>query len=328
MNNQQTSSSGSLKPLKLDIVAGFLGAGKTTLINKLLHEAIPASQTVLIENEFGEVSIDDALFSDNPMNVRTLASGCICCTLSSNFAEMVPEIIETYHPEHIIIEPTGMASPTDLLNICMNVCTSSNIRINSFISVINAQNLERILKFNIPAFESQFECLSYVVLTHLDNMDPGKIDQTIRLLSGKIGSDIKVIAQPLDQIDVMMMYAEAEEALVQNGVLANFELTPVAHHHHHHISDSITSHSFYPSKPFTENDLYDFADALNEGSLGTVLRAKGFFNSDKDGMLHFEYVDGSTQIEQSNYDGAQKCVVIGININESSLQKSLSTLKE
>ena len=197
---------------KIDIVCGFLGAGKTTLINRLLEGAVSPADTVIIENEFGDVSIDDELLADSGMEMRTLASGCICCTLRGNFVDALQQIATTYAPERILIEPTGMASPSDLISICEQVEKTAPVKLNSLISVMNAKNLSRVLRMDIPVFNAQFENVSFVVLSHVEGLEPEKVAETVAQLHARVGDDVPVLTDGLGSIDPLLLLAQAEEA--------------------------------------------------------------------------------------------------------------------
>ena len=197
---------------KIDIVCGFLGAGKTTLINRLLEGAVSPADTVIIENEFGDVSIDDELLADSGMEMRTLASGCICCTLRGNFVDALQQIATTYAPERILIEPTGMASPSDLISICEQVEKTAPVKLNSLISVMNAKNLSRVLRMDIPVFNAQFENVSFVVLSHVEGMEPEKVAEAVTQLHARVGDDVPVVTEGLESIDPLLLLTQAEEA--------------------------------------------------------------------------------------------------------------------
>ncbi len=131
--------------IAVDIITGFLGAGKTTLINKLLAEAYAGELPVIIENEFGNVGIDDSLIENPEIQVRLLASGCICCTLISGFVEGLAEVAEKYHPTRIIVEPTGLADPDDVLAACTEAAKRAPLAVRTLITVANADNIIPLL---------------------------------------------------------------------------------------------------------------------------------------------------------------------------------------
>ena len=328
------------EPVKIDIISGFLGAGKTTIINKLLEGAVSPAETVLIENEFGEVSIDDELLKNSGMEMKTLSSGCICCTLRGNFVAAIPELIETFHPKRMIIEPTGMASPHDLLEICKDARKISNTTVNTLISVMNAKNIERLIRLNVPAFNMQFEKVSFVVLTHLEELDQEKIDHAAAMVHEKVGEKVPVIAKQLDDIDALDLLSLAEEAFMQSGLVEpehSSEHDAHEHHehhhdhghhhdhdHHHHDSvEGVESKAFFPAGAFTSEELQSLMELFDGDEAGTVLRAKGFLVQDDAGMVLFEQVYGSGSIKKCSYAGDAKFVVIGRDLDEEKLKTAL-----
>lgn len=316
------------------IVSGFLGAGKTTLINQLLKEALSPAETVLIENEFGEVPIDDQILSSSGIKMKTLASGCICCTLSGSFIAEIPEIVSTYHPKAIIIEPTGMASPSDLLDICNNASKAAPIKVASLISVINAQNIERVLKLDIPAFSRQFECVSFVVLTHAEDMPADELESVKKRICEKVGADVPILAVSLDEIDALELLAQAELAFEESGY-SDMTYAAAEHeevHEHAHECDhdhdhgdfgGIETKTFYPARTFTDAELNELLSRIDKGEFGTIVRAKGFLESEEQGMQLVEQVLGSSSLIPTNYQGPQKLVIIGRNIAEPALSTAL-----
>jgi len=321
--------------VKIDIIAGFLGAGKTTMINKLLEGAVAPAETVLIENEFGEVSIDDDLLRGSGMEMKTLASGCICCTLRGSFAAVIPELIEQYHPKRIIIEPTGMAAPADLLSICADVRRwGAPIEVNTLFSIMNARNIEKLLRYDVPAFAVQFENVSFVVLTHLEDLDDEQIAHAVELTQGKVGEQVPVLAVPLEDIDALELLSLAEEAFDRSdlgedpaesdhGHDHDHDHGEHGHGHHHHSTEGVESHAFFPQAAFTAEELNDLMELFNAESAGIVLRAKGFLMQEDAGMVLFEQVYGSGSIEPTAYARDPKFVVIGKDLDEAALRAAL-----
>lgn len=317
------------------VVSGFLGAGKTTLINKFLQSALSPSETILIENEFGEVSIDDELLSPSGIRMKTLASGCICCTLSSNFIIEIPKIVEKYHPQVILIEPTGMASPSDLLGICSQIAKAVPVRVTSLISVINAQNIERVLRLDIPAFNRQFECVSYIILTHIEDLSPDEIEMKKKLIRGKVGNEAVILATPLDQLDGLEILTQAEQAFAQSGLDAKTAACPTepepeheherehSHSHDHDSLDDIVTKTFYPSQSFSIDQMQMLLAQIDAGDFGTVIRAKGFLKKNDAETVLVEQVLGSGSLAETQYKGPSKLVIIGRGLDEDGLSRAL-----
>ena len=161
---------------RIDIVTGFLGAGKTTLINKLLGEGLGGEGTALIENEFGDVSVDDQVIEDQSIQMRTLATGCICCTLKGDFVKNLVEIVGDYHPERIIIEPTGLANLNDMLTVCAQASDLVPIDMGAVITVVNAEDLLPLLEVGGDFFTDQLAQAHFLLFSCTQLVD----DETLR----------------------------------------------------------------------------------------------------------------------------------------------------
>lgn len=324
--------SASVEPVKVELVSGFLGAGKTTFINKLLAEGLGGSDTVLVENEFGDVSIDDSLLKSGDMEMRTLSSGCICCTLRTGFIDCLKEIVGTYHPARIVIEPTGMAAPEDLLEIFDQTAKLVPIKTDAVFSIIDARNVERLAPLNIPAFDAHFHSARFIVLSHAQELESGQLEAVRKLLAEK-SPGTPVVAESWDDVDALELLVRAEEAYSKRpyspGTAGAAPEGEHEHHHdegeehHHHEVDGIASHSFMPKAPFAASDFDALTGLLESEDAGLVLRAKGFLCGSDDAMRLYEYVYGNVEIQPTSYDGPMKFVVIGRELDADALNTAL-----
>ena len=153
---------------KIDIVSGFLGAGKTTLIRKLLKEALAGSQVVLIENEFGEIGIDGGFLKESGIQIREMNSGCICCSLVGDFGTSLKEVLSTYHPERILIEPSGVGKLSDVMKAVQNAGLGTEVELNSAVAVVDAAKCKMYLKNFGEFFVNQIEYAGTVLLSRTD----------------------------------------------------------------------------------------------------------------------------------------------------------------
>ena len=194
--------------IKLDIITGFLGAGKTTLINKLLAEAYIDEKPVLIENEFGEVSIDDSLV-DPEIQVRTLTSGCICCTLSGDFINGIIQVIEQYQPTRIIIEPTGLAEPKDILAACAEAQEQVDVAVNLFITVVDGANFLPLFYVTGDLFKRQISDASLIVLNRSKQLTTNELAETLQLLT-ELNDAAPILDEDSENLDGLSILAIGE----------------------------------------------------------------------------------------------------------------------
>jgi len=305
--------------VNLDIITGFLGAGKTTLINRLLAEAYIGEKPVLIENEFGKVSIDDSLIEDKEVQVRLLTSGCICCTLKGDFVEGIIQVVEQYSPSRIVIEPTGLAVPSDILSICEDAGKKVPVRVNSFLTLANAKNLLRILNAPIELFRKQISEAGILVLNRTKLLSPDELKETmdaIRILN----PHCTILDQDHQNLDALSILTLAED-VIKPCVSHNCQHE---HDHTHNVEgiENISSLAFFPGKLFSLKEMTGLFTAFSEGHCGQILRAKGFLKTD-DGYAHLEYVYGQGELLDTTYDSLSKFVVIGIGLDKNALSQLL-----
>ena len=170
---------------KIDVFSGFLGAGKTTLIKKLLKEALDGSKTVLIENEFGEIGIDGGFLKEAGIEIKEMNSGCICCSLVGDFGTSLKEVIETYAPERILIEPSGVGKLSDVLKAVENVAADLNVQVNSAVAVVDASKAKMYIKNFGEFFNDQVEHAGTVIMSHADVVSPEKLKAAVELVKEK-----------------------------------------------------------------------------------------------------------------------------------------------
>ena len=184
---------------KIDIISGFLGAGKTTLIKKLLSEAFEGEQVVLIENEFGEIGIDGGFLKESGIEIREMNSGCICCSLVGDFGKSLREVVDTYHPDRILIEPSGVGKLSDVIKAVQDVQGEIDAQLNSFTTVVDVTKC-RIYRKNFGEFFSnQIEYAGAVILSRTDKAKPEKIEESVALLR-ELNDKAPFITTPIAQL--------------------------------------------------------------------------------------------------------------------------------
>ena len=190
---------GKNKMTKIDIISGFLGAGKTTFIKKLLEEAIAGEQVVLIENEFGEIGIDGGFLKDSGIEIREMNSGCICCSLVGDFGASLAEVLTQYKPERIIIEPSGVGKLSDVMKAVIDVSADMDVELNSAVTIVDAAKCKMYMKNFGEFFNNQIENAGTIVLSRTDITDASKIQKDVDMIREKNANAV-IITTPLDQL--------------------------------------------------------------------------------------------------------------------------------
>jgi len=219
---------------KIDIISGFLGAGKTTLIKKLINEGFKGEKLVLIENEFGEIGIDGGFLSDAGIEVTEMNSGCICCSLVGDFSKALVQVLETYHPDRIIIEPSGVGKLSDVIKAVRDI-DNNDIVLNSFTTVADAKKCKMYMKNFGEFFNNQIEFAKSIVLSHTKGLDDEKINQAVKLIR-EHNKNATLITTDWNEIDGADILAAMEQ---KNSLSRELEelLHEHTHHHHHHDED-------------------------------------------------------------------------------------------
>ena len=218
---------------KIDIISGFLGAGKTTLIKKLLSEAFKGEQVVLIENEFGEIGIDGGFLKESGIEIREMNSGCICCSLVGDFGKSLREVVDTYHPDRILIEPSGVGKLSDVIKAVRDVQGDIDAQLNSFSTVVDVTKC-RIYRKNFGEFFSnQIEYAGAVILSRTDKAKPEKVEESVALLR-ELNSKAPFITTPIAQLPGEKILETIESSKSLEEELLEEIICPECGHHHEH----------------------------------------------------------------------------------------------
>ncbi len=227
---------------KVDIISGFLGAGKTTLISKLLKEALKGEQVVLIENEFGEIGIDGGFLKDSGVEIREMNSGCICCSLVGDFGTSLKEVVDKYHPDRIIIEPSGVGKLSDVIKAVKDLHIENEIVLNSASTVADASKVKVYMKNFGEFFNNQIEHAGTVILSRTQNVSEEKLKTAIELIKS-VNPNAHIITTPWDDIDgtkilgAMENVTNLELEMLAEAAQKAYEKHEEEHHHHHHHED-------------------------------------------------------------------------------------------
>lgn len=332
---------------KIDIISGFLGAGKTTLIKKLLQEALNGQKVVLIENEFGEIGIDGGFLKDAGIQITEMNSGCICCSLVGDFGAALKKVVEQYHPDRIIIEPSGVGKLSDVIAAVMNVAGEIDLDLNSFVTVADATKCKMYMKNFGEFYNNQVESANTIILSRTQGMKEEKLAQAVSMIQEK-NAKAKIITTPWDELTGEQILAVMEqghslaEELMEEAMKLHEEEEHEhhhhhhdddddccchdhdhEHHHHHHADEVFTSWGMETIVPVTKDQLEDILKRLAETKeFGDVLRAKGMLPTENPGeWLYFDLVPEQYEIRDGKPDYTGKVCVIGASLKEEELNK-------
>lgn len=231
---------------KIDIVSGFLGAGKTTLIKKMVKEAYQGEKLVLIENEFGEISIDGGFLKDAGIQISEMSSGCICCSLVGDFGKALREVKEQFQPDRILIEPSGVGKLSDVIVAVENtVADIPDMRLNSFVTVADAGKVKVYIKNFGEFYNNQIESAGTIILSRTQKLTQEKLEAAVALLREK-NPTAAILTTPWDQLNGQAILAAVEKVSLADELLekmrAEHEAEEAEHHHHHHEHDDDDGH--------------------------------------------------------------------------------------
>ena len=219
---------------KIDIISGFLGAGKTTFIKKLLQEAIKGEQVVLIENEFGQIGIDGGFLKDSGIEIREMNSGCICCSLVGDFGKSLEEVLTKYKPERVIIEPSGVGKLSDVMNAVRDVAKNLDVKLNSAVTIVDATKCKMYMKNFGEFFNNQIENAGTIVMSRTDLADSKKVLADVDLLR-EHNKDASIVTTPIDQLTGAQLLELIEKPdTMMEELLAQVKEEHAHHHHHEH----------------------------------------------------------------------------------------------
>lgn len=319
---------------KIDIISGFLGAGKTTFIRKMLSGVLKGQKIVLIENEYGEVGIDGGFLKDSGIQITEMNSGCICCTLVGDFAKSLDEVITKYNPDRIIIEPSGVGKLSDVMKSVIDMEKTHDVKLNGLVTVVNALKASKQMKAFGEFFNNQIEYATTVILSRTQNANDEQLEFCTTQIQN-LNPKAAVITTAWDDItsEQILKVIEGQENL-QMKLLAEHKASEHDHEHHHdheghecchhehghhHADDVFTSwgketpHKFERSK--IEEVLKKFVDSDN------ILRAKGMVEGTDGKWIYFDMVPGDYELRDGQPDYTGRLCVIGTDIHEDELEE-------
>ena len=232
---------------KIDIISGFLGAGKTTLIKKLLKDAFQGEQVVLIENEFGEIGIDGGFLKEAGIEIREMNSGCICCSLVGDFGASLKEVVSKYHPDRILIEPSGVGKLSDVIKAVQGVQEEVGLVLNSYTTVVDAKKCKMYMRNFGEFFNNQVEYAGAIIMSRTDIVDEAKAQAAMELLRG-INSKAAIITTPIEKLEGKKILEVMEHPVsLEEELMKEEEVCPECGHvhedgHHHHDHEEHEHH--------------------------------------------------------------------------------------
>ncbi len=342
---------------KINVISGFLGAGKTTLIKKMLQEVFCGQKIVLIENEFGEIGIDGGFLKDAGIEVTEMNSGCICCSLVGDFGTALKEVLTKFAPDRIIIEPSGVGKLSDVMKAVEDVAKTAEVELDGSLTVADATKCKIYMKNFGEFFNNQIEFADTIVLSRTQNMKQEKLEICVKLIQ-EHNAKAAIITTPWDELDGTLIL----NAMNQKNALAEELLKEEEHHHHdechhegchheegeghhhhegchhgegeehhhheecgcghhhHHADEIFTSWGKETPHKYQEEELRKILELLaNENGYGTILRAKGIVPDNSGNWLHFDLVPGEYEIRKGSADYTGRLCVIGSQLEETKL---------
>ena len=313
--------------MKIDIFSGFLGAGKTTLIKKLIREAYGGEKIVLIENEFGEIGVDGGFLRESGVEITEMNSGCICCSLVGDFAKALREVAGRFSPDRIVIEPSGVGKLSDVIRAVQRAAVP-NAELNAFCTVVDAKKCKMYLRNFGEFFLDQVEHASCIVLSHTA-LPAERIAETATLLKEHNGN-ATIVTTDWEKLSGKELLAamERKDTLREELMRLTHETEQLHHHgeeeghchHHHHADEVFTAWGKETAKQYDAADLRAALEALDSGEYGQVLRAKGIVDG-KEGWIYFDYVPGETDLRTGAPYVTGRLCVIGCGLDETKLSE-------
>jgi len=336
---------------KVDIFSGFLGAGKTSLIKKLIEEAYTGERIVLIENEFGEIGIDGGFLKDAGVEINEMNSGCICCSLVGDFGKALEQVINQYHPDRILIEPSGVGKLSDVIRAVENL-KNDEIQLNSFTTIVDAKKAKMYMKNFGEFFNNQIEHAGSIILSHTSGLSQEKLDSCVELLRHH-NENASMVTTPWEDItgtqilEAMEQMAALEVELEKLEEEAHHhghghEHEPHHHHHdetcgcgchhdhhhehghheHHHADEVFQSFGLETTHKFTKDHIEAVLSSLADfAQYGQVLRAKGIVESRNGQWIHFDYVPGEPDVRYGSAAVTGMVCVIGVDLEEDAIKE-------
>lgn len=305
--------------VKIDIISGFLGAGKTTLIKKLLEEKLRTEKPVIIENEFGEIGIDGTILKKSGIEIKEINSGCICCSLVGEFEKSIREVISQFQPQRVIIEPSGIGMLSEVIKACTSPRIKAQLSLNMVITVVDIQNFEMYLENFGEFFSNQIKHAKTIVLSRTQDAAPEQVESAVRSIR-KLNSCANIVTTPWAQLQAeqLIALAEGKDSLEHSHHHPGCECE--GHFHVHQGDKGFEVWSKETPREFPEKELKRILKNLEDVSLvGRVLRGKGIVQTGHEQWVQFDLVPGEASVRRAEPDYSGRLCIIGQNLNRKGL---------
>ena len=323
---------------KVDIISGFLGAGKTTFIKQMIDQVFQGQKLVLIENEFGEIGIDGGFLKDAGIEITEMNSGCICCTLVGDFSIALKKVLDEYAPDRVLIEPSGVGKLSDIVRAVEAVKKDAPIEIEGRIAVVDGKKAKMYLKNFGEFYKDQVASASTIVISRTQMMKPEAVEECVSLLRGE-NDQAAIITTPWEQLDADAIRRALEHKTGMEDLLEDVHDHEHCHHdhehhdhehhdhehcchdhHHHHADEIFTSWGKETAHQYTEEELEKILQTLSgETGRGTVLRAKGILCMADGTWKQFDLVPGEYEVREGRADYTGRLCVIGTDLAQDQL---------
>ncbi len=314
---------------KIDIFSGFLGAGKTTLIKKLIDEQCYTDQIVIIENEFGEVGIDGSILKKNNLQVKEINAGCICCTVAGDFKKAIEEAVKEYQPDRILIEPSGVGKLSEVLQVCKSAVLKEIVSVNTVMTVVDVLKYEMYSKNFGEFYKNQIQYAKTILLSRTQKTSEEKVEKTVEMIR-TINPKAIIITTPWDLLKgqrIMEVGEDESESLSDRVKIGRMTLSQkhkslqIEKSVHHHADQVFETWGVETSKHIPKQKLESILTQLgSEATYGTVLRAKGIVQTDEQQWIQFDYVPKEQQMSSIEPDYTGRICVIGSHLQKEAIK--------
>ena len=335
---------------KVTIISGFLGAGKTTFIKKLIEEIYKGQKVVLIENEFGEIGIDGGFLKDAGVQINEMNSGCICCSLVGDFGKALKQVSHDYAPDMIIIEPSGVGKLSDVIAAVENVKEEADLELENFITVADATKCKLYMKNFGEFYNNQIESATTVVLSRTQNVDEAKLETAVNLIK-EHNDKASIITTPWDELTGEQIISALKHTSLVDDMLKDMDICPECGHHHeddeecchhdhehhhhdhdeewchqdhahHHADDVFNSWGTETPHKYDREEIEAILKRLVETEeFGVILRAKGMVPDKNGSWIYFDAVPGEYELRDGQPEYTGKLCVIGTNVEPEKMEE-------
>lgn len=323
---------------KIDIISGFLGAGKTTLIKKLLSEKLGSEKLVIIENEFGEIGIDGSILKSTNIEIREINSGCICCTLVGDFGRAIEEVVTKYSPDRILIEPSGVGKLSDVVKACTAIKSKDILKISMLIAVVDVLKYQLYISNFGEFYKNQISSAKTIILSRTQKAEDKELQKIVYSIR-KLNTKANIITTPWDSLasEVIISVAEQDSSATLDEKVKGTKkviLKRTVHHdnckcgcnkehsHNHSANEAFDSWSIETPRKYNETELKSILEKLgNEKQYGMILRGKGILQISENRWAQFDYTPGEMEIKETAVDYTGRICIIGRDLKELEISK-------